>query len=313
MKNIYISAYPFCSTSNKPYQILNKHGFKFQINNKQRRLKESEIYKILPNFDGIIADTEPLTKKVLKKAKRLKIISRVGIGLNNINLNFAKKKKIRVAYTPDAPTLAVVELTIGLILNALRNITLCNNNLKKNVWKRYLGRRISKVKFGIIGCGRIGSKVLKMLKVMGAKEIYYNDLRTIPINSGIKFKTKNFIFKNCDIISLHLPLNSKTKNLITSNVLKKLKENIIFINTSRGEVINEDHLYNYLKKNPHAQFLLDVFKNEPYFGKLRQLNNCTLTPHIGSMSIDCRENMEIEATKSLVNFFLKKKLKNFVI
>lgn len=311
-KKIFISAYPFCATNNNPIKLLKKNNFYFKINHKNRRLNEKEIKEILQEYDGLIADTEPLTANVLKECKKLKIISRVGIGVNNIDLNFVKKKNIIVTNTPDAPTMAVVELTLGLILNALRGISIHNNLLKKNIWVRNLGKRISGIKIGIIGLGRIGSRVAKSLVLLGAKKIYYNDIEKKITNKNIIFKSKQYIYKHCNVISLHLPLNKKTYNLINAKVMRSFKKDTILINTARGEVLNEKDLFKFLKKNELSFAACDVFQNEPYYGQLLKIKNFLGTPHIGSMSIDCREKMEIEATNSVVNFFLKKKIKNIV-
>ena len=310
-KKILISTYPFCDNSDLPKLLLKKNKINYTLNPKNRRLTEKEIFKYIKDYDGLIADTEPLTKKVLKNARKLKFISRVGIGLNSVDLNYARSKKIRVAYTPDAPTDAVVELTIGLIFDCIRKISEQNTRVKKKKWIRQTGFRIPFLKFGILGFGRIGSKVAKNLSLLGAKKIYYNDLKKKKTN--FIFKSKDFIYKNCDVILLHLPLTLKTLNLINTKELNKMKHDSILINTARGEILNEDALYAALKKGKFFSVALDVFENEPYRGKLRNFDRCILTPHIGSMSNDCRKKMELEATKSIINYFNKKKISNLVI
>jgi len=310
MKKIYISTYPYCETSLLPIKLLKKNNIGFLINNKKRKHTEKEILNIIPKYDGLIADTEPLTRRVLDSANKLKIISRVGIGLNSVDLKTAKEKKIIVAYTPDAPTLAVVDLTLGFILFSIRNVVKHHENLRKNIWIRFAGRRLPYLNIGIIGLGRIGSRVAKALIKLGAKKIFYNDLVRKKINKNIIFKSKKFIYKNCDLISFHIPLTDKTSKLISFNQLKIMKKDCILINTARGEIFDEKSLILFLKKNNSAIAVLDVFEREPYKGKLSKLKNCIVTPHIGSMSVDCRERMELEATKSIINFFNGKKLKN---
>jgi len=310
INKIYISAYPFCQTSLEPLKLLKKNNLKYVVNKKKRRHTEKEIYKIIKNYNGLIADTEPLTKSVLNNGKILKIISRVGIGLNSVDLKTAKEKKITVAYTPDAPTLAVVDLTLSFILISIRNVVKHHENMRKNIWIRFAGKRLPYLNIGIIGLGRIGSRVAKALIKLGAKKIFYNDLVKKKINKNIILKSKNFIYKNCDLISFHIPLTDKTNKLISFNQLKIMKKDCILINTARGEIFDERSLMLFLKKNKSAIAVLDVFEREPYKGKLSKVKNCIVTPHIGSMSVDCRERMELEATKSIINFFNKKKLKN---
>lgn len=312
MKKILISAYPFCNNDKAPFLLLKKNKIKFDLNPKGRRLSENEIFRLLKNYDALIADTEPLTKKVLYATKKLKIISRVGIGLNSVDLIAAKKKGIKVAYTPDAPTDAVVELTLGLILNSIRKISEQNLLIKKKIWKRNAGFRIPHLKFGIIGLGRIGLKVAQSLKKLKAKKVFYNDI-TKKKMCNFEFKSKNYIYKHCDVVSLHVPLTKITHNLITKEEINKMKKDCILINTSRGEVINEKHLFNSLLKGKFYSVALDVFNKEPYFGSLRKFDRCTLTPHVGSMSLDCRNRMELEATEAVVNYFNNRKINNLAV
>jgi D-3-phosphoglycerate dehydrogenase len=312
MNKILISAYPFCSYDNTPILLLKKNKIKFDLNPKGRRLSENEIFALLKNYDALIADTEPLTKKVLYATKKLKIISRVGIGLNSVDLIAAKKRGIKVAYTPNAPTDAVVELTLGFIFNSIRKISEHSLLLKKKIWNRKAGFRIPHLRFGIIGLGRIGFKVAQSLKKLKAKKIFYNDIVKKKY-CNFEFKSKDYIYKHCDIISLHVPLTKKTENLITKKEINKMKKNCILINTSRGEVINEKHLFNALLKGKFYSVALDVFSNEPYYGLLRKFDRCILTPHVGSMSFDCRNRMELEATEAVINYFNNKKINNLAV
>lgn len=309
---ILISASPFCENSTIPLKMLKNNNISYDLNPKGRKLSEKEISNLIKSYDGLIADVEPLNKKVLARAKNLKIISRVGIGINNIDLNYAKKKKITVSNTPDAPTPAVVELNLGLIFALIRNITTHNTELKKGNWKRYLGLRLPFLTIGILGLGRIGSGLADKLLKNGCKRIFYNDLKKKQTNSNIIFKSKDYIFKNCDLLCLTLPETTKTRNFLDKKIFKKMKKKSFLINTSRGELINEKDLLNFLNKGYFSGVALDVFNKEPYRGKLIKFNRCILTPHIGSHTIDCRNKMEIEATKDLINFFKKKPLINKV-
>ena len=174
---ILISATPFCENSLRPIKLLKKNNIKFDINLKKRRYTEKEIKNLIKSYDGLIADVEPLTSKVLRNAKKLKVISRVGIGLNNIDLSYAKKNKINVFNTPDAPTSAVVEFNIGLIFMLIRKITILNMSIKKGKWLKLIGLRIPFIKIGILGLGRVGFSLANALIKLGAKQIYYNDLK----------------------------------------------------------------------------------------------------------------------------------------
>ena len=299
---ILISATPFCENSLRPIKLLRKNNIKFDINLKKRRYTENEIKNLIKSYDGLIADVEPLTSKVLRNAKKLKVISRVGIGLNNIDLSYAKKNKINVFNTPDAPTSAVVEFNIGLIFMLIRKISILNMSIKKGKWLKLIGLRIPFIKIGILGLGRVGFSLANALVKLGVKQIYYNDLKKKITNKKIIYKSKDYIFKNCDLVSINLPETKNTKNFIDKKIFNKMKKNSFLINTSRGEIINENDLYNFLKKGFFAGVALDVFNKEPYYGKLKEFERCILTPHVASHTIDCRNKMEIEATENLIDF-----------
>lgn len=302
---IFISTNSFCKNTQEPLRLLKKNQITYDLNLKGRKLSENEIFKIIKNYDGLIADLEPLTKKVLLNAEKLKIISRVGIGVNNIDLKFAKQRNIVVKNTPDAPTAAVVEFTLGLIFALIRNVIIHDKLLKKGKWSQIAGLRIPFLKIGIIGFGRTGCGLAKQLIKIGSKQIFYNDIFKSNFNNKFIFKSKDYIFKNCDIICINLPETPQTKKILNKNVFKKMKKNSFLINTSRGGLICEKDLYDYLKKGYFAGVALDVFDNEPYKGNLIKFDRCILTPHVASNTIDCRNRMEIEATKAIVDFAKK--------
>ncbi len=300
---ILISASPFCKHSKKPISLLKKNKIEFDFNPKKRKLTESEILDIIGKYDGLIADIEPLNDKVLSNGKNLKIISRVGIGVNNIDLVYAKKKGIVVANTPDAPTEAVAELNLGLILNLIRNISIHNTDIKRGKWERKFGLRLKYLNIGILGLGRVGRSLSQKLLSIGSPVIFYNDLKKKNTGKSLIYKNKNFIFKNCDVICITLPETNKTIGLLNKKIFKIMKKNSFLINTSRGDIINERDLLLMLKKDYFSGVALDVFNREPYDGDLRKFKRCIMTPHVASHTIDCRNRMELEATENLINYF----------
>ncbi|MDG1143490.1 MAG: NAD(P)-dependent oxidoreductase, partial [Burkholderiales bacterium] len=212
----------------------------------------------------------------------------------------------QVSYTPEPPAPAVAEMTVGLMLNLLRHVHIANAQMHQGVWHRYFGRRISEVTVGIIGLGRIGGRVLEKLSLLGAKRILVNDLsHDIRSQSDVDFEwvVKDKIFCEADLISVHVPLSPQTRNMICYEQLKKMKSNAIVINTSRGGIINEYDLAKVLTEGHLSGAAVDVFEDEPYFGDLTKIERCLLTSHMGSMSVDCRAKMEIEATREVVRFF----------
>ena len=239
------------------------------------------------------------------------MIARVGVGLDGVDLIEARRRGIKVTYTPDAPAPAVAELTIGLMLQLARNIGLSNNDLREGAWKRRFGYRLSEMTIGIIGFGRIGSRVVERLAAFGNPRILINSLdqdNSIYPDLKLEWVEKEYLYKNSDLISLHVPLTDETNNMITMNELELMKPSSMIINTARGGIINEEDLSDALSKGLISQAAIDVFLDEPYTGPLRDLNNCFLTAHLGSMSYDCRSRMEIEATQEVVAFSMGKPL-----
>ena len=312
MTKVLITTIPFADKNKLPIDLLNGAGIEFVINPLKRKLCEGELIEMVSDYDALIAGTEPLTEKVLSNAKNLKLISRVGIGLDSVDLLYAEKNNIQVSYTPDAPAPAVAELTLGMMLSLLRHIHTANLEMHSGNWHRYFGRRIPEITIGVIGAGRIGSRVIRRLTAFGSPRILVNDIEPksdITDKLKLEWVDKEYIYKNSDLITIHVPLTKLTKNMITYKVLKSMKSDSIIINTSRGGIINEYDLAKVLKEGYLLGAGIDVFDQEPYFGDLAKIPNCLLTSHMGSMSVDCRTKMEIEATEEVVRFFSGKKQK----
>ncbi len=266
------------------------------------------------DFDVIVAGTEKITEKVMNNATKLKHISRVGIGLDSVDLLAAEKRGIKVSYTPDAPAPAVSELTVGMMLTLLRSTHVSNLQMHNGKWHRFFGRRLSNVTIGVIGVGRIGIGVIKHLQGFGAPNILANDISNelYKLNLPIQWADKEKIFKEADIITLHLPLTGLTKDSIKEEQLLSMKKDAMIINTSRGGIINEKDLYSVMQSGHLSGAAIDVFEQEPYDGPLRDIERCLLTAHMGSMSIDCRTRMEVEATEEAVRFLMGEPLEGEV-
>ena len=234
----------------------------------------------------------------------LKAICRVGIGLDSVDLVSARKRNIAVSYTPDAPSPAVAELTLGLMIDAARGIAQADAGMRTRQWNRFMGQRLDLCKIGIVGTGRIGTRIVK--HIAGAfpnAQILAHDLspnRDIdPLVTWVDLVT---LFRECDIVSLHIPLTPETMGLVGTDELKAMKETAILINTARGGIVDEIALSNALRNNTIAGAAIDVFETEPYTGELMSLPNIILTCHMGSMTRDCRAQMEIEATDEALRF-----------
>ena len=314
-KKILITTFPYSRFDKRPLEILKKNNIEFKISRLNRKYTTLELANEIHKYDGLISDTENINESVFKKANKLKIISRVGIGVDNVDLKCAKKYNVVVTNTPDAPSPAAADLAIGFMFAALRSTFASHNKMHRGIWDRYFGKRIENSTIGIIGVGRIGKIVITKLKKLGVKKILYNDIdkRIRFVNKNVIATTKKNVFSQSDIVSIHIPANKRNHNLISNKFLKLMKNDSSLINTSRGEVVNEKDLYISLKKKLLKSACLDVFWKEPYFGQLKNLDNCFLTAHMGSMTFDCRSRMEIEATKQICDFLNYNKIKNRVV
>ena len=311
MPKVLITTVPFGDKNRLPIEQLEAAGFDYLINPLGRKLKEEELSEMITDFDVLIAGTEDITDAVMAKASKLKLISRVGIGLDNVDLLAAEKRGIKVSYTPDAPAPAVAELTIGLMLALLRSVHVSNAQMHRGEWHRHFGRRIPEVTIGIIGTGRIGARVLRRLQAFGSPRILVNDIRpdkNIAPELKLEWVGKEEIYRQADLISLHLPLTKQTKNMISHDELIMMKSDAMIINTSRGGIINEADLEAVLNSGHLSGAAIDVFDQEPYLGGLAKIDRCLLTSHMGSMSIDCRTRMEIEATEEVIRFLRNQSL-----
>lgn len=312
---VLITSVPFGNIDSLPLEILESAGADFTINPLNKKLSEDELADLIGEYEIVIAGTEPYSKKVLEKASNLKMISRMGIGLDGVDLNEAKKRGIRVSYTPDAPAPSIAELTLGFIITLLRSVHQSNIEMHKGIWQRYIGRTIDETSIGFIGVGRIGAKVIEMLSAFGDPKLLVNDIspnHELTKKYNLEWVDKEKIYRESDLISLHVPLTSKTKNMISRDQLLMMKSDASLINTCRGGIINEDDLYDVMKSGHLNGAAIDVFENEPYAGKLLELDNCLLTPHMGSMSNKCRSLMEIESTKEAVRYIKGETLKGEV-
>lgn len=248
----------------------------------------------------MIAGVEPLTRGVLASAAALRVISRCGIGMDNVDSEAARERRILLYNTPDAPSSAVAELTIALMLNLLRNVTRADRTIRAGQWQPLMGQQLEGKTVGIIGCGRVGRKVAGMVRGFGAR-VLACDNRELPHDDGIECSELENLLRDSDIVTLHVPYNSATHHVIDAKALAMMKPSAFLINTSRGGLIDEAALEHALRAEKLAGAALDTFEQEPYKGALVELPQVVLTAHMGSYAKECRLRMEHEAAANLVH------------
>ena len=295
LSKVFIATSSFSAVTKKINNIAKRKNIIFIKNPLKRKLTSDQLLKYGKDCKYIIAGTETYDQKTLDKLKKLKYIFRLGSGVDNLDVEYLKSKKIKFAKSKITPEVAVAELIVGYIFSIYRNIIENNNNVKKKIWKKQMGFILNGKILGIIGYGKVGKYLHKISKSFGIK-ILVNDKKKI---SQRNTNLENLL-KRSDIISVNINPNSK-KKLLDKKRLKLCKKNSIIINTSRPEVLDYEYLYLMLKKKKILGAGLDVFVKEPYFGKLTNLQNVVLTPHIGSYSKEIRSKMEKEAILNILN------------
>ena len=281
-------------------------GFETILNPYGRKLTASELDNLLIEHEpiGLIAGVEPITSDILKNASEyLRVISRVGVGWDNVDHDAAAKFGVKVFRTPDAVTRAVVELTIGFFLDLARHVSLHDRNLRSGKWQKKMGTLIQGKTLSVIGCGRIGRGVCSAMRDLGCKvqaldpchDVAWHEKNNIPLMDTI-----DEVFRTSDLISIHTSMPKDSQCLITKKHFGIAKPNLLLINLARGGIVDEEALADALRNNRIAGAALDVFKQEPYCGPLSELDNVILTPHIGSYAKESRQLMEEEAVENLL-------------
>jgi len=301
---IVITTFPFGDPNSKPLEQL--EGYNVAFNRVGRKYTPDEHKQVLleEKPEIIIAGTEKYTAEILNLVPNLKMISRVGIGVDSVDLDECRKRGIIVCNTPDAPSNAVAELVIGQMINALRHIPNVLSLMKEGGWQRYVGRELRGCDVGIIGFGRIGKLVATKLLGLKPRRIFINDIDQAKCQNveRCEFETKLQIICHCDIITIHIPYNKVNHHFISDQDLRLMKRDAVVINTSRGGIVDEVALFEWLCRNPQATAAIDTFVEEPYKGNLLQLANFYPTPHLGSCSRKSRFDMEVGATEEVANF-----------
>ena len=303
MNKILTSPSSFGQISREPFEILEKNGFTVVNNPYGRKLTEDEVIAIASDCVGIVAGVEPLTARVIDALPKLRCISRVGVGMDSVDLEYAKRKGIAVINTPDGPTRSVAEMTIALTFAMLRRIPQADTNIKRGVWKKETGNLLFGKKVGVIGLGRIGKMVAEAFSKLGNKVVGYDlfpDLEWAEKNA-INIMEIDNLFEASDIITLHVPPNKDKSFIVDELLLSKLKPTSFLVNASRGGVVDEGYLLKMLVSNQIAGAAIDVFSTEPYNGPLAKLQNVVLTPHLGSYAAEGKLQMEIDAVNNLID------------
>lgn len=269
-------------------------------------ISEDELAQVIGEYDGlIIRSGTQVTAKVLENPGKLKGVARAGVGVDNVDIPAATRKGVLVMNTPGGNTLSAAEHTMALMLALSRNVVPACNSLKDGVWDRksYTGNQLNNKVLGVIGLGRIGMSVVKMALGFNMKVLGYDPFAAPKEAEQLGIEvTRDLekVFREADFLSLHIPRNEQTTNMITAKQLKMMKPTCRIVNCARGGIINEDDLYNALKAGTIAGAALDVFSKEPPENQgFKDCPNCLVTPHLGASTEEAQIEVAVEAAKIL--------------
>jgi len=273
-------------------KILKDAGFKVDVDS---NISYEELKGKVRDYNVLIVRSRTkVTREIIEAGENLRVVGRAGAGIDNIDVEAAKEKGIIVLNTPEAPAIAVAELTMGLLLSLARQIPRADRSMKEGKWakKEFKGWQLNGKTFGIVGLGHIGEKVARLAKAFGMKILITK--RTPPSPEILKELEAEFVpldelLRRSDIISLHVPLTPQTRHMIGEREIQLMKNGAFIINTSRGAVIDEKALFNALKSGKLGGAALDVYEIEPPRDySLMRLPNIVCTPHIGAQTVEAQ-------------------------
>lgn len=295
-KKILIGPSSFSEADKTPLETLLSHNFDVINNPYRRKLSKEELIELLPGVSGLIAGLETLDREVLEKSD-LKVISRCGSGLSNVDLESTRELNIVVCNTPLGPVTAVAELTIGCLLSLVRQVPQMDWALHQGQWSKRIGKQLQNSFIAVIGFGNIGRRVAQLLYAFGSKVLAVDPFLSDVVENVTVVGLKEALEK-ADIITLHV---SGEECLLGKGEFNLMKEGVYILNAARGGLIDENALKNALDSNKVAGAWIDTFNEEPYNGPLCKYQQVILTPHIGSYTFECRRSMEMEAVKNLLS------------
>lgn len=305
---VLVTSNSFGKYSKEPQKKLEEAGFEVILNPYHRMMNEEEFIECLSDVDAVILSTEKVTKKVIDSSPKLKMISRYGVGLDNVDLEYCKEKGILVTVTKGGNSNAVAEFAVSLMLSCLRGVAYADQYAKKNIWKKFTGMDLDGKTVGVVGLGSIGKLVVKKLQGFDVKilgyDVYYDE--KFVKEYGVEKVSIDDLVKNSDIITLHAPSNGKA--ILGKEEFNEMKDNVVIVNTARSDLIDLNALLEAINNKKVFAVGLDVHENEPNFDKrFESLDNVILTPHQAAISKEASNKASQMAVDNILSYFEKEK------
>lgn len=284
-------------------------------------LKKEELLSLIGDYEAIITRSgTTVDRELLDAAKRLKLVARAGVGIDNVDVDYASSKGVIVVNAPFGNTNSAAEHAMALLLSLCRNIPKANSSLKGGEWKRapFTGVELKGKTAGVIGLGKVGGRVATRLKAFECEVLACDPYIALKRahDLGVKLVSHDEIYKNCDIITIHTPLNDETRDMIGERELAMMKDGVILVNAARGGVINEEALFKYLASGKVYGAAVDVFSEEPPKSELlKELiahERLVVTPHLGANTFEAQVNVAVDVSREILNYLDEQPLENAV-
>lgn len=282
-----------------------EHDMDIDVAEQTERMEEADLLEVIDRYDGVVCGDDRFTEDVYKKAKKLKVISKWGTGIDSINKDIAEKYGVKVFNTPDAFSHPVADTVLAFMLSFSRNLIAHDKLMKEGNWEKIKGKTLGEQTLGIIGCGNVGTRVARRAYGFGMKILAY-DIKKIPAHVceqyGISQVELEELLKQSDFISTNCDLNETSRHILSDSQFSLMKETAIVINTARGGVIDETALVKALNENKIAGCGLDVYEMEPLpkDSPLRRMDNVILLPHNSNSSPKYWERVHINTLENLL-------------
>jgi len=295
----------------KAQELLRQAGHEVRVQNPGKPYTAKELCSLIQGVDALIAGLDEINSEVIQAGSpTLKIIARNGVGYNNVDLEAAHRYGVAVTITPGVNSLSVCELAFALMMGLSRKVHLMDANIRNGEWTRVSGSELFGKTLGVLGTGAIGSELIKRCSAFGMNILAYDlyPKEELVNKYGVKYAELDQIYQEADYLSLHLPASAETKGMINASVISRIKRGACIVNTARGDLIDEDALYEALKSGQLGGAGLDAFTNEPFTDKrFFELSNVILTPHSGAFTAESVERTLVAAAEEVLRVLSKQK------
>ncbi len=302
MQKILITPRSLTKSGHPALDKLSERGYELVFSTPGRQPSEDEIIGLLPGCVGYLAGVERISSNVLESAKDLKVISRNGTGIDNIDLESAKRLNIRICSTQGANARGVAELAIGLMFSLVRSIPSQDEKMKEGVWERIRGIELEDRVLGLIGCGQIGQHVALLALGLGMRVLAYDPDPSFSPSEKFQYVSLDELLPQSDIISLHRPAPLSGKPFVTAEVIERMKKGVYLINTARASLLDENAVLEGLDSNHIAGLAIDVYEKEPPDDfRLVKHDHVIAAPHVGGFTKESVLRATSQAVDNLIN------------